>query len=117
MLEEKSKDLRWIVDEVPFLRDIEKFRTEFIGYCEDTFWANKTVKFDRSIENKTSSLQEKLKTETLSDSEKQTLCNQVEQLVKKLDEIYAKSIQSKNFYAKNDKARIFLPWACEFQHY
>ena len=37
MLEEKSKDLRWVVDEVPFLRDIENLRTEFVGYCEDTF--------------------------------------------------------------------------------
>ena len=36
MLEEKSKDLRCVV-EVTFLRDIERFCTDFIDDCDDTF--------------------------------------------------------------------------------
>ena len=39
MLEEKSKHLRCVVDEVPFLRDIEKFSAEFVGYCVNTLRA------------------------------------------------------------------------------
>ena len=93
MLEEKSKFLRWLVDKVPYLRDIEMFRTAFSGYCEDTFWAYKTVKTAQPIFNKLTILKNKLKTEIWSDSEKQTLCNQVERLVEKLDEIYSESIQ------------------------
>ena len=69
--------------------DIVEFCTVFNGYFEDTFRAYKTVKAAQSIESELSSLEEKFKTENLSDSEKQTLCNQVEQLVEKLDEIYA----------------------------
>ena len=38
-------------------------------------------------------LGKKLKTENLTDSKKQTLCDQVEQLVVKLDKIYADWIQ------------------------
>ena len=93
MLEEKSKDLRLVVDTVPFLRDIEKFRTEFVGFCEDTFRAYKTVKAAHPIESELSSLEERLKTENSSDSAKQTLGNKVERLVEKLDEIYAESIR------------------------
>ena len=52
------------------------------------------MKAAHSIESELSSLEEKLKTENLSDSEKQTLCNQVERLVEKLVEIYAESIQT-----------------------
>ena len=37
MLEEKSKVLRSVVDQVQFLRDIEMFRTGFSGFCGDTF--------------------------------------------------------------------------------
>ena len=91
MLEEKSKDLLWVVDEVPFLRGIGKFRTEFVGYYEDTFRAYKTVKAARSIESELAILEEKLKSEYLSDSEKQTLCNPVERLSKN----YMKSTQNR----------------------
>ena len=80
-LEEKSKDLRWIVDQIQFLRDIENFCTEFVGYCEDTFRAYKFGKTAQPIESEVSSLEEKLRAETLSDSERQTLCNQMERLV------------------------------------
>ena len=88
-LEEKSKDLRSVVYKVPFLRDIEKFGTEFVGFCEDTLRAYKTVKAAHPISRELSSLEEKLKTENLSDSKKQTLCNQVERLVEKLNEIHS----------------------------
>ena len=94
MLEKKGKDFRWVVEEVPFLRDIEKFCIEFVGYCEDTFRAYKTVKTAHSIESEQLSLEEKLKTESLSGSKKQTLCNQVERLIEYLDEIYAELIQT-----------------------
>ena len=73
MLEDKSKDLSWVVDEVPSLRDIKRFRTDFVGDCGDTFQAYKTVKAAHQIESESSSLLEKLKTENLSNSKKQTL--------------------------------------------
>ena len=69
MLEDKSKDLRWVVDEVPSLRDIKRFRTDFVGDCGDTFQAYKTVKAAHQIESESSSLLEKLKTENLSNSD------------------------------------------------
>ena len=39
LLEEKSKDLRWLVGKLPFLRDIKKFSTELVDHCDDTFRA------------------------------------------------------------------------------
>ena len=93
MLEEKSEVFRWVVDKVPFLRDIEMFRTHFSGYCEDPFRAYKTVKAAHPIVSELTNLENELKTEISSDSEKQTLCNQVERLIERLDEIYAESIQ------------------------
>ena len=51
MLEEKNKGLRWVDDELPFLRDIEKFCTEIVGYCENIFRAYKTVKVGHSIKS------------------------------------------------------------------
>ena len=93
LLEENSKVLRRVVEKVPFLRDIENFCTGFSSYCEDTFQTYKTVKAALSIDSELSNLEAKLKVENLSDSEKQTLCNQVERLVEKLDEIYAEAIR------------------------
>ena len=58
MLEEKIKDLRWLFDEVPFLREIKMFRTNFVGDCKDTFRAYKTVKAAHQIESELSSLEE-----------------------------------------------------------
>ena len=92
MLEEKSKVLRWVVDKVPFLRVIEILRTEFFSYWKDIFRGYKSVKSACPILSEPTNLEKKLKTENSSDSEKQTLCNQVEQLVEKLDEIYAEPI-------------------------
>ena len=79
MSEEKSKVLRWVVDKVPFLRHLDGFRTKFFGCCKDTFRAYKSVKAVFPIVIELSDLQRKLKTEILRDSEKQTLCDQVEQ--------------------------------------
>ena len=69
MLEEKSKVFRWVVDKVPFLRDIEMLRTHFSGYCEDPLWAYKTVKAAHPIFNELTNLKNKLKTEISSDSD------------------------------------------------
>ena len=52
----------------------------------------KTVKAAHQNESELSSLEEKLKTENLSDSKKQTLSSQMERLVEKQDKIYAESI-------------------------
>ena len=79
MLEEKSKILRWVVDKVPFLGDIESFCTEFVGYFEDIFLEYKTVEADNPIPNEQSSLEKKLKTENSSDSEKQRAIKTLEQ--------------------------------------
>ena len=64
MLEENSKILRWVVDKVPFLGDIECFRTESVGYFEDIFLEYKTEEADHPIPCEQSSLEKKLKTET-----------------------------------------------------
>ena len=93
MLEEKSKVLRSVVDKVPVIRDTEMFRTYFSGYGEDTFRAYKTVKDAHPIFSELTNLENKLKREISSDSKKQTLCNQVQRLAEKLDEICAESIQ------------------------
>ena len=93
MLEEKRKVLRWVNDNVPFLRDIESFGTDFVSYWKDTFRGYKSVKAACPILSELSNLEKKLKTENSSDPIKQTLCNQIERLVEKLDEIYAESIR------------------------
>ena len=85
MLEGKGKVLRSVVDKVPFLRDIEVFRTDFTVFCEDTFRAYKTVKTPHPIFSELTNLENKLKTKISSDPEKQTLCNLVERLVEKRD--------------------------------
>ena len=68
MLEEKSKNLRWVVGKVPFLRDIEIFRTELFGCWKRTFRACKSVKTVVSILSELSNLDNHLKTENFSDS-------------------------------------------------
>ena len=49
------------------------FRTDFSGYCEDTFRAYKTVKAAHPIFSELTNLENKLKTEISSDSEKHIL--------------------------------------------
>ena len=51
------------------------------------------MKAAHTIFSELTNLENKLRTKISSDSEKQALCNQVERLVEKLDEIYAESIQ------------------------
>ena len=41
ILEEKSEVLRWLVEKVPFLRDIERFCTKLVDCPKETLRANK----------------------------------------------------------------------------
>ena len=93
MLEEKSKVLRWVVDKVPDLRDIDDCRAVVVDYQKDTLQVYKLLEDSVPIENELLKLEKKLKAENLSDSEKQILCNQVERLLEKLDEIFAEFLQ------------------------
>ena len=96
MLQDKSKVLRWVVDKVPFHLGIEMFHRKFFSHWKDLFQAYNSLKAAAINFSELTNLVNKLKTEISSDSEKQTLCNQVERLVEKLDEIYAESIQKTN---------------------
>ena len=93
MLEEKSTVLRWVVDKVPDLRDIEDCRAVVGDYWKDTLRAYKLLEDSVPIGNELLKLEKKLKAENLGDSEKQILCNQAERLIEKLDEIFAESLQ------------------------
>ena len=93
MLEEKSKVLRWVVDKVPDLRDIEDCRAVVVDYRKYTLRGYKLLDDSVSIENELFKLERKWKTKNLSDSEKEILCNQAERLLEKLDEICAESFQ------------------------
>ena len=93
ILEGKSKVLRWAVEKVPFLRDLERFRTELVEYRKDTLQAFKLVDAIKPNYSELSKLEENLKSENLSDSKKQTLCNKMEEQVEKLDEICTEWIQ------------------------
>ena len=70
MLEENSKVLRWVVEKLPFLRDIEGFRTEVIDCRNNTVFAYKLVEAAKPIFNDLPKMEKKLRTENLSDSEK-----------------------------------------------
>ena len=93
MLEEKSKVLKCLVDKVTILRDSECLRTKLVGCGKNRFRSYKSVKTAYPILSELTNVEKKLKTENLRNSAKETLCNQVEQLVGKLDEIYAESIR------------------------
>ena len=92
LLEEKSKFLQWVVEEVRFLHDIEGFRTEVIDCRKDTVCAYNLVEAGKLIFNDLPKMEKKLKAENLCDSEKQTLCNQMEELVETIDEMYTEWI-------------------------
>ena len=77
-----------VVEKISFFQDIERFRTDFFGCLKDTFRAYNSAVGQILSER---SVLEKLETENLSETEKQSLCNQVDQLVGKLFEIYAES--------------------------
>ena len=84
--------MRWVDEKVPFLRDIEGFRTEVIDCRKDTVRAYKLVGAAKPIFNDLPKMEWKLKAENLSDSDKQTLCNQMEELVEMIDEMYTEWI-------------------------
>ena len=89
MLEEKSKVLRWVVDKVPDLQDIEDCRAVVVDYRKDTLRWYSMLEDSVPIESELVELEQKLKSENLSDSEKQIVCDQAERFLEKLDEIYA----------------------------
>ena len=93
MLEEKSKVLRWVVDKVPDIRDIEDCRAVVVDYRKHTLRGYKLLEDSVPIENESLKLEKKLKAVILSDSKKQILCNQAERLLEKLDEICAESLR------------------------
>ena len=93
MLEEKSKVLRWVVHKIPDLQDIEDCRAVVVDYRKNTLrWYN-ILEDSVPIENELVELKKKLKSENLSDSEKQTVCDQAERLLEKRDEICAEAIR------------------------
>ena len=93
MLEEKSKVLQWVVDKVPDIRDIEDCRAVVVDYRKDTLrWYNILEDYV-PIENELVELEKKLKSENLSASEKQILCDQAEPLLEKRYEICAEAIR------------------------
>ena len=51
MLEEKSKVLRWVVDKVPDLRDIEDSLAAVVDYRKDTLRGYKLLEDSVPIEN------------------------------------------------------------------
>ena len=80
MLEEKGKVLRWVVDKVPDLRDIEDCRAVVVDYQKDTLRWYKLMEDSVPIENELLELEKKLKAEILTESEKQIMCGQAERL-------------------------------------
>ena len=85
--------MRWVVDKVPDLRDIEECRAVVVDYRKDALRAYNLLEDSVPIENELLKLEKKLKAENLSDSEKQILCNQAERLLEKLDGIFAEFLQ------------------------
>ena len=61
MLEEKSKVLRWVVDKVPDLRDIENCRAVVVDYRKDTLRWYKLLEDSVPIENELLEIEKKLK--------------------------------------------------------
>ena len=56
---QKSKVLRWVVEKVPFLRDIELFRTEIVDCRKDTIGAYKIAEATKPNYNEQSKLVKK----------------------------------------------------------
>ena len=93
MLEEKSKVLRWVVDKIPDLQEIEECRAVVVDYRKDTLRWYKLWEDSVLIENELLELEKKLKAESLSESKKQILCDQAEWLLKQLEEICPECLQ------------------------
>ena len=67
---------------MPFLRDLERFLTELVDCRKDLLKAYKLVQATKTSFKEPSDLEKKLKAENLNDSKNQTLCNQMEELIK-----------------------------------
>ena len=67
---------------MPFLRDLERFLTELVDCRKDTLKAYKLVQATKTSFEEPSDLEKKLKAENLNDSKNQTLCIQMEELIK-----------------------------------
>ena len=80
MFEKLSKVLRWVVDIVPFLGDVKSFRTKIVNCLKDEWRAYNTVKAVAPNLSEISKWEKKAKTENLSKSKKQIICNHFEQL-------------------------------------
>ena len=93
MLEEKRKVLRWVVDKMPDLRFFENCRAVVVDYRKDTLRVYKLLGDYVPIEIEWSELEEKLKAENLSESEKQILSDLAERLLEELDEISAEALR------------------------
>ena len=85
--------MRWLVDKVLDLRDIEECRAIVVDYRKGTLRVYKLFEHYVPIDNELLKLERKVKAENLSDSEKQILCDQAERLLEKLDEIFAEVLQ------------------------
>ena len=85
--------MRWVVDKVPDLRDIEDCGAVVVDYRKNTLRWYKLLEDSVPIENELLELEKKLKSENLCDSEKQILCDQAERFLEKLDEIYAEALR------------------------
>ena len=93
MLEEKSKVLQWVVDKIPDLQEIEDCRAVVVDYRKETLQGYNILEDSVPIENELVELEKKLKSEDLSDSEKQILCDKAEWLLEKRVEICAEAIR------------------------
>ena len=85
--------MRWVVDKVPDLRDIEDCRAVVVDYRKDTLRWYKLLEDSVPIENELLELEKKFKAEILSESQKQTMCGQAERLLEKLDEIFPECLR------------------------
>ena len=93
MLEEKRKVMQWVVHKVSELRKIEDCRAVVVDYRRDTLREYKLLGDYVPIEDGLLELVKKLKSENLSESKKQILCDQAERLLEKLDEICAETVR------------------------
>ena len=87
MLEEKSKVLRWAVDKIPDLQDIEDCRAVVVDYRKDTLRWYKILEDSVPIENELVELEKNLKSENLRSGD------QAERLLEKRDDFCAKAIR------------------------
>ena len=78
---EKSNVLRWVVDKIPFLRNIERFPTEVVHCQKVTLHVHKLGEAAVTILSEVPKLEMKFKAEYVSGSENQSSCNQLVQIV------------------------------------